>query len=135
MSGAAIMTLALGNAGGGGGSGGGDVVPDAISFTNINGAFYAMTNTQTISGINTPVTLEIDFTGSGFCSALLNGSTVFMSSGANITVNDGDTIAFSAAAPGPSAVSGGFTIKNVSHSNDVLATFSYAVSGNPGFFI
>lgn len=127
MSGAAIIAFELGGATGGG-SGGGDVTPAAIAFTNANGSIFAVTNTQTISAINSPITLQVSRTGVGYLSSIKNGTVMPLASGGTISLINGDTLAFGVTNGVGSTITGTVTVTNLSDGSTVLATFTYAVT-------
>lgn len=129
MSGALIAMAALG-ANAGGGSGGSDATPAAIAFTNANGDIVAFTNQQTISAIDTTISLKVTFTGGGRISYVKSGGAITtIASGAAFNVINGDTLYFAVSNNfGSGTVTGTVTITNLSDSSTVIATFNYTVS-------
>jgi len=133
MSGAAIVSLALGGQSGGG-SGGSDVTPNPISFSNVQGSISGATNSQTISGINAPITLEIDYSGAARIECLVNGSAqAAAGSGTQVVISNGQTLQIVMQNFTNSIESGAVTVKNISDSGAVLATFNYSLSGQNDF--
>jgi hypothetical protein len=107
-----------------------DVTPSNTSWWNdISGGFSGTTNTITITGINTTITLNVTFTedrDNYILSALVNGSVAGSSNSPgnyNFTVDNGDTIQFSATVTGDETRDSVATVRNVSDSNTVLDTF------------
>lgn len=106
-----------------------DVTPDAVNWNNLStGSSTATTNTQTISGINTTITLRATFTENRdnyTLQAIINGSLVGspVNSPGNFTftVANGDTVAFRAS--GGETRNSTATITNTSDGNAVLDTF------------
>lgn len=116
--------------------GGSDVIPNPVNWTDITGSGTGQTNTQTISGINTNITLRIeaDYNGNGSFNIFVNdveydmtfqlGDDGFYSQ----IVSNGNTIYFNRSSSG--FVSEYVTVKNTSDSNVVLDTFT--ISLTPG---
>jgi hypothetical protein len=114
-----------------------DVTPSNTSWWNnidnendTNG----ITNTVTIAGINTTITLEISFNedaDGGFCSIVVNSSPVASafytdanSAATTFTVGNGDTVYFSVSTVGGDTSDATATVRNTSDSNTVLDTFT-----------
>jgi len=107
---------------------GGDVTPDAVNWTNIStgglpSGYYLPA--PTISGITSPVTLEITFTAGLGLEYSTNGGSSFssISSGGTLVFNNGDTITFKMVS-GTANVEYTVTIKNVTDGNAILDTFT-----------
>ena len=107
-----------------------DVTPSNTSWwNNISGGFSGTTNTVTIAGINTTITLNVTFTedrDNYILSALVNSSVVGSSNSPgnyNFTVQNGDTVQFTASVTGDETRDSVATVRNVSDSNTVLDTF------------
>lgn len=129
MSGA-LLAVVMGTdaivGGGGGGGIGSDVTPDAVNWPNCSGVVTASTPPQTISGIDTTITLSITWTGAGSLGVSKTGSAgaATGSNPTSVPVSNGDTLAFILSGVG---TSGTVTVTNVSDSSTVLDTFTYAV--------
>ena len=108
----------------------GVVVPSpAPVWTNIFGFDYAATNSQTILGITTAITISLANSGSGALLYILNGyQTPYTGS---FTVHVGDILAFGVAV-GNAAQSGTITVTNVSNGSAALATIAYVVKSTGG---
>jgi len=110
-----------------------DVTPNALAWNDISTVAActckSTTNTQVVTGINTPVTLVLNYTSAGnsFLEYIQNGATYFaLISGKTVTVSQGDTIAFVLLSGGTDH--GTITILNQSNGNAVLDTINYYVS-------
>lgn len=126
MSGALGALTGLGT-GSGGGSSGSDVTPDAINWTDATGANFGVTNKQTISGINAPISLQVNRTGVALLYYIKNGaSAVNVANGGVVVVVDGDTLAWSIGTNGTS-VSGVVTVTNQSDGGATVDTFNYDI--------
>lgn len=104
-----------------------DVTPNAVNWTDATEVGLARTNTQTISGINTAITLTITYTGTGRRALYysLNGGfdldiTV---QPASISVSNGDTLNFAMEGYRPPQTST-ITVKNASDGDATLDTFT-----------
>jgi hypothetical protein len=108
----------------------GVVVPSPPpAWTNIFGSDYGATNSQTISGITTPITVSLANSGSGALLYILNGyQTPYTGS---FTVHAGDILAFGIAV-GNAVQSGAITVTNVSNGSATLATIGYVVRSSGG---
>lgn len=107
--------------------GGTDVTPVALAFTSISGTDFASGNVQTITGINTPITLQLTHSGSGAIYYNVNGAG-FNAYSAPFVVNNGDTLQLAAAYPGgASPKTGTISVVNNSDSNAVIGSCSYFV--------
>ncbi len=107
-----------------------DVTPNSVNWGNIGPGFSPQVNSnQTISGINTTITLEVNYTGSSvFMYYRINsGSYTLISSGGQFTVSNGQTVNFQAITTNPTTVSGTVTITNESDGGASLDTFTYNV--------
>lgn len=75
-----------------------DKTPNAIAWADISasgsGLQTAYSSVQTFSGINVPITLTLNYTNTATWYYNKNGSTTSFSSGAQISVVAGDTLAF-----------------------------------------
>jgi hypothetical protein len=105
-----------------------DVTPDALNWNTISTAGSSgSTNTQTISGINTTITLRVTYNRDDEAYTLVtyvNGSSVggaTAPSNYTFTVNNGDTVYFFAS--GGQTDNSSATVTNVSDSDAVLDTF------------
>jgi hypothetical protein len=105
-----------------------DVTPNAVNWNNISsGGSNASTNTQTISGINTTITLRVTYTRDDEAYTLItyvNGTSVGGAqapSNYTFTVSNGDTVYFQAV--GGETDDSSATVTNVSDGNAVLDTF------------
>ena len=137
------LLSAAGNASGGSGGGGGgtsDVTPDAINFNNISVAdSFEITNPQTITGIDTPITLEVSVTETGanyLIEAYEGVSTLLGSTNSpgsfTFTVNNGDEISFDITGTTGQQSTGTVTITNVTDNNTVLDTFTIDLDDSGG---
>jgi hypothetical protein len=103
-----------------------DVTPNSVNWTNITGADFGTSNTQTISGIDTDITISVSYTGNIFLVTYVN-STIETTP---LTISNNDTIYFTASAFGGG--SGSVTVTNNADANTVLDTFSVTLTdGNP----
>jgi hypothetical protein len=107
----------------------GVVAPSAPAWSDIYGEDYASTNSQTISGITSPISITLAKTGGGALSFVLNGA--FMNYTGAFTVVAGDIMAFGIAV-GLTAKSGTITVTNVSNGSATLATINYVVTSSGG---
>ena len=109
-------------------------VPAAVTWPTMTasgtGAQTATSAAQTITGITVPITLTLTYTGAGAFSYTHNGGTLTpFSSGATLTVNNGDTLGFSVSAG--ASTSGTLTVTNTTGGGTVGApTYSLTVSGS-----
>lgn len=111
-----------------------DYTPDAVDWTDITAGGFSFAlgygNSQTITGINQPITLAITYAGSGVVNlnAFLNSaSPVSITSGSTLIVHNGDTLYFTASAT--VTATGTVTIKNNSDTGTpTLDTFSYTLT-------
>lgn len=129
MSGALIASFALGGIAGGG-SGGADATPDAIAFSNINGDIVAFGNSQTINGINTPISLQITWTGvtKGLLCSIAGGGNFAITNGQTVVLTNAQTLSFGVQCGAAGAATGTVTVTNLSDSSAVIATFNYDVT-------
>ena len=108
----------------------GTVVPSpAPVWINIFGVDSATTNSQTISGITSPITISLANSGSGALFYGVNGVWTFYTGA--FTVRVGDILAFSISV-GNAAESGAITVTNVSNGSATLATIAYVVKSSGG---
>lgn len=108
---------------------GGVVAPASPGWTDIYGEDYASTNSQTISGITSPIAITLAKTGGGSLSFVLNGvATTYTGA---FTVVAGDILAFGIAV-GLTTKSGTITVTNVSNGGAALATINYVVTSSGG---
>lgn len=112
----------------GGGSGGGDATPAALNWTNAQGDVIAFTNNQTISGINTPISLKVTWTGAGGVAVSQNTGFTSIANGASFIAKNADVIAFGLSNGGLGVATGTVTITNLSDGSTVLDTFTYSVT-------
>lgn len=113
-----------------------DVIPNALNWTNINGMSIGITNTQTISGISTGITLRIEsnYNGTGNFDVYVNDVQYDLTFDIdtygfyNHVVNNGDTIYFYRSSAGfvPTET---VTVKNASDNNTILDTFTIDLVG------
>lgn len=112
-----------------------DVTPDAVNWNNASGApSVATTNTQTITGIDTAITLLFSYTGninSNDTFYIKNDIVTSVSSGGTFSVNNNDTLAFRMTTSNLGA-SISVTITNVSDNNTVLDTFTLTTATTGG---
>lgn len=116
-------------------SGGSDVIPDPLNWTNITGEGFGQTNTQTIAGINVPITLRIesDYNGGGQSNIFVNDVEYNMADDFgndgfhNQIVNNGDIIYFYRSSSGGASET--VTVKNSSDGDVVLDTFTISLTG------
>lgn len=128
MSGAAIAIAVGGTkagSGGGGGTGTGDVIPNALNWPNCSGVVIASSPAQTVTGIDTGITLQLSWTGSASAAVQVNGLNVGQgATPLNFTAHNNDTVGFLFSNPN---TSGTATVKNISNGSATLDTFTYAV--------
>lgn len=108
----------------------GTVVPSPSPvWLNIYGVDAGSTNSQTISGITSPITLSLASSGGGALLYSLNGvATPYTGP---FTVNAGDILLFTIAV-GLAGKSGTITVTNVSNGSATLATITYVVNSSGG---
>lgn len=104
---------------------GGGVTPDAVNWPDVSGTTVGSTGYQTITGITSPISLKITWTGAGTLIYLINGSVSAITNGGSLTVNNSDTLAFNVSSG--TNVTGTVTVTNSSDSNTVLDTFTYDI--------
>lgn len=140
MSGALLSTTSGGNSS--------DVVPDAVNWTDISGSVAGngiprQGNSQTITGINTPITLRATITGfsSGGTGIRqlqvdVNGSVSTVAAAANATldfnVSNGQAVIFGGTQNTTTSSSWGglITVTNQSNGGVTLDSFNLSVT-NP----
>lgn len=107
-----------------------DVTPDAVNWANIGPGTSPQSNAnQTINGIDTTITLEINADSAGLFEYSLNsGSFTFIANGGQVPVSNGDTLRWRVSPAAPGTVSGTITITNESDGSAVLDTFTYSVT-------
>jgi hypothetical protein len=123
----------------GSGSGGGtDATPDAIDFNNISDVSfdpYAATNTVTISGIDTTITLRLTlssganglrgvdvYRNSGYVGSLTSGTTF------DVSLTNGQTLYYGFYNSQDNTTwSGTATVSNLSDGGATLDTFTYTL--------
>lgn len=114
-----------------------DVTPNAVNWANITGIGSGQNSNQTITGINTTITLSFNnstspsaivsvYVNNSFVDSNVNGQTT------NFTVNNNDVVYFSAAGNFGEAPSGTVTVRNVSDGNVVLDTFTINITADGG---
>lgn len=102
---------------------GGGVIPTPVAWFDIVGSPVATNNTQTLSGISAPTTLQVSGTHNKLYYDLNSAGLVKIAELGTITVNNGDTLSW-----GAGLGSGTVTVTNLSNSS-VLATFNFDVEG------
>lgn len=108
----------------------GTVVPSpTLVWLNIYGVDYASTNSQTVAGITSPITISLAVSGGGTLLYSLNGVAVHYTG--PFTIQPNDILAFSIAV-GNGAKSGTITVTNVSNGSATLATINYVVNSTGG---
>lgn len=109
-----------------------DVTPYAVNWNDVS-TFPppVVTNTQTISGISTPITLRIDlvenYDGLSLEYSKNNGAYQAISNGGTFTVSNADTLKFRV----PSGITGAqiiFNVVNQSDSDAILDTISLLIT-------
>jgi len=112
------------------------VTPNPVNWTNIIGIVDGSTNTQTITGIGAPITLEITWNPLGAFNAsdqttLIIGvsgqETTLTTSGQTVVVNNNALVTFYAYAFGIVDASATVTVKNVTDSNTILDSFIVSI--------
>jgi formylglycine-generating enzyme required for sulfatase activity len=112
-----------------------DNTPNALNWNDADasGSCTATTNSQTIAGISSSITLELSEDSSGLTLQYsLNGGawTSFGTLPATLSVSNNDTLAFrSSSGVGRTRI---FTVKNVTDGNVVLDAFTLIVSCSAG---
>lgn len=114
-----------------------DVTPNAINWADITGLFSGSTNAQTISGINTSITLRVEsnYNAVGQFNIYIDDVVYQMAEDLNNNgysdhvINDGDVVYFQRLSSGQ-PLSESVTIKNVSDGNAILDTFSITLTGD-----
>lgn len=111
-----------------------DYTPDAIAWADISvsssSPAQATTTTETFTGIDTTLTLDISWTGAGTGEYQKNGGAwTALSSGDDITVGVGDTLAFRMTRTGSAGTSSGtVTVTNVTAGSPTTVLDSFAYS-------
>jgi hypothetical protein len=109
-----------------------DVTPNSVNWNPIIGVEFASSNTQTITGISSPITLEISWTPTDAFSNLnwklidivvAGEATNLTTSGETLVVSNGNSIYFEVFVNGPIEASATVTVKNITDSNTILDTF------------
>lgn len=110
-----------------------DVTPDAIGWADITAtsggsSTTATTTTETFSGIDTVITLEVTWTGTANIKYSKNSGAWTAIPTGGIGISNGDTLAFQAIRTGGIGTSTGtVTVKNLTESPDTtLDTFNYS---------
>lgn len=108
-----------------------DLIPNSVNWADISDGMVGFTNTQTISGINNPITLKLEWNVTGGNPASIymyvngNERTVYdgvVDNNSLQSVKNGDQIYFIFV----STISQGtFTVKNASDNDTVLDTFTW----------
>lgn len=114
-------------AGAGSVSGGSAHLSPAPSWSSIYGNFAGSTNTQTLAGIGSTISITGALSGGGTLYYRKNGATLPYS-GAFTAVN-GDTLAWLVVV-GTGRQSGVLTVTNVSDGGAVIGSINYSVAGN-----
>ena len=126
-----------------------DVTPDAVDWADIeNQGSYWEASYQQITGISSPITLDLSFTGPSTmyyaidtvqpsyatqeADPIVNFGFVQYNSGDDIVLNNGEYLSFICEATGIGQ-SGTITVTNISDNNTVLDTLDYTatLSGPP----
>lgn len=111
-----------------------NVAPSPVDWANLSGTGYDENANQTITNINTGITLRAELSSTlqagDYLAVFTNGSIVTYESTNSVTfnVNNDDTVRF--AIYSANGYSGTVTIKNVSDGNLVLDTFTASISAN-----
>lgn len=106
-------------------TGSGTVVPGVVDWPDVSGVGAASTGNQTFTGLSTPITLQVDWTGGASLAYSLNGASfASLTSGGSIIVQNTNTLGFALFGAGHS---GTVTVTNISDSSTVLDTFTYVV--------
>ena len=109
-----------------------DVTPNSVNWTDAYGSPpFVNSNTQTITGIDTNITLEITFTTTSLSVLPIINSVVQQSinSGATISIANNDTLAFRLTTGGGGG-STTLTIKNLSDNNTIIDTLFMFISSD-----
>ncbi len=112
-----------------------DNTPNAVNWADISGVSPQGNANQTISGIDSSITLRVEWTDVGAISPIVtynidDGSPVSLSSGGTFSINNNETLNFDITAFGSGQfTSGVFTVYNESDGDAVLDTFTHAVEG------
>lgn len=122
-----------------------DVTPDAVNWIDQVGCGELFTNTQTITGIAIPITLQLSvwpygdaaFTlyyskNGGAYQQIANGSIPFISppyGGTNVSMSNGDTLRFKAAGGGSDGAGEYVHVVNLSDNNTELDVILFTVQG------
>ena len=111
-----------------------DVTPNAVNWYNVVASGAAMTNTVTITGINTAIDLSISYTGynSGAFSVYKNDTEFDLTTNNpyTLSVSNNDQVYFYYSPPDASTVS--VTVSNASDGNTVLDTFTMTAAQGGG---
>jgi hypothetical protein len=122
--------MALIGAGGNETTGGSTVPSPAPNWTGLFGQDTVSTNTQTITGIGAPISIEAALSGGGVLSYQLNG--VFNTYSGAFSVAAGATLGWTVTNINTTTVAGNLTVTNESDGGATLATIAYAVTQSGG---
>lgn len=103
---------------------GGGARPNPMNWTAVVGVSPRTTNTQTVTGITTDITLHASRTGGASVAWIKNGANVGLITGGDLSVSLDDTVAFQVTGN----TSGDVTVTNVSDGNALIDTFAYSVT-------
>jgi len=110
-------------------AGGSDGTPDAVNWANIGPGNEPQTNAnQTITGIDTTISLETFYTSGLLHYSLNGGSFTFIGNGGSVDVVNNDTLRFRMDNVAPGTVTGTVTVRNASDGDVDLDTFTYNVT-------
>ena len=123
-----------------------DVTPNALNWTDIVGNIGGVTNTQTITGIDTSITLRIETNDVDWLQytslyIIVNGIQTAINAGGGITplidngylnvnVNNNDPVYFNATSLYATPANRTIIVKNASNGNVVLDTFTVTLAGD-----
>jgi hypothetical protein len=109
-----------------------DVTPAAVNWANIGPGTSPQDNAnQTISGIDTTITLEVNWTGSGasLSYSIDDGAYTLLANGGQFSVSNSQTVKFRFTRVASGTSSGTATVTNESDGSTSLDTFTYSVNG------
>jgi len=114
------------------------VTPDPVTWSDITGVSFGTNEDNTISGINTTITLRMTFTGSatpggdvGYRKNASGPYSSFKSAPVDVAFDNGNQLGFDALASAPGdSISGTVTIINLSDSGALVGSFTVGMT-NP----
>lgn len=105
-----------------------DDTPASLNWTNVSGQSPQTSNSQTVTGINVPITLAVNFSPAYTGQFAVNGSYASYTAATSITFTANNNTAYTFGFQPTSDYSGTVTIVNQTDGNTTLDTFTVAVT-------